>query len=432
MAACAQGAEPTPSKPNIVFILSDDHGYADTGFNGSTEIKTPELDKLAASGTVLTSHYVQPVCSPTRACLMTGRHVTRTGVYWVVRPNAKWGLPLAERTLPQALREAGYVTAICGKWHLGEFQPQYRPTQRGFDHQYGHWFGALDYFTHKRNGQHDWHRNDEPNHDKGYTTHLIAKEACRIIRDKPADKPLFLYVPFNAVHDPHQVPPKYLEPFAELTGQRRTYAGMVAALDEAVGQIAAALKEKGLLDNTIIVFSSDNGGPKVTSNGPLRAGKGTIYEGGIRGCAFVSWPGRIPAGKKSDEPMHIVDWYPRLLNQAGLSPKQALPIDGRDVMPMLSKNEKTPHDTLFLPGMAAGQGAIRMGDWKLLVKASLSRKNVNQAPPGVETHSVELYNLASDLGEKQNVAAENPQIVKQLEAKLAEYFKDAVPPGDTP
>jgi arylsulfatase A-like enzyme len=254
-------------------------GYADAGFNGGRQLRTPQLDKLASAGAVLTSHYVQPVCSPTRAALMTGRHVTRTGVYSIVRPRARWGLPLAERTLADALRAAGYETAICGKWHLGEFEPVYLPTRRGFDHQYGHWFGAIDYFTHVRDGQRDWHRQDEPCDDRGYSTQLIAREACRIIRAKPADKPLFLYVPFNAVHAPHQVPARYLEPFGQLTGMRRVYAAMLSAMDEAIGEIMAALEETGLRDTTLLVFSSDNGGPApgtVTSNGPLRAGKGTI------------------------------------------------------------------------------------------------------------------------------------------------------------
>jgi arylsulfatase A-like enzyme len=163
LASVARAAEESPKpKPNIVYILADDMGYADAGFNGGKEIKTPHLDRIAKAGTILRSFYVQPVCSPTRASLMTGRYVTHTGVYSVVKPTTPWGLPLEERTLAQALREAGYETAISGKWHLGEFQPAYLPTKRGFDHQYGLWFGAIDYFTHQRDGVLDWHKNDEP------------------------------------------------------------------------------------------------------------------------------------------------------------------------------------------------------------------------------------------------------------------------------
>jgi arylsulfatase A-like enzyme len=418
-------------QPNIVFILSDDQGYADVGFMGATEIRTPHLDQLASRGTILESFYVQPVCSPTRASLMTGRYVSRTGVYHVVRPNARWGLPLAERTLADAVRAAGYQTAICGKWHLGEFQPDYRPTQRGFDLQYGHWFGALDYFTHRRDGQLDWHRNDQPCADQGYSTHLIAAEACRIIREKRKDQPLFLYVPFNAVHAPHQVPARYTQPFTNLSGVRRTYAGMVAAMDEAVGQIVTALDDKGLSDNTLIIFSSDNGGPapgRVTSNGPLRAGKGTIYEGGIRVCAFASWPGHIPRSQRNAEPMHIVDWYPTLVKLAGGSLQQQLPLDGRDIWPVLTQGAKSPHEALFLPGMAPHQAAIRKGDWKLLMKAGLpGGEQPDSSPSG---GAVELYNLATDIGETKNVAAEHPSVAGELEALLSDWLKSAVAHGD--
>ncbi len=418
-------------QPNIVFILSDDQGYADAGFMGGTEIRTPHLDRLAYGGTVLESFYVQPVCSPTRASLMTGRYVSRTGVYHVVRPNAHWGLPLAERTLADALHDAGYQTAICGKWHLGEYQLNYRPTHRGFDLQYGHWFGALDYFTHLRNGQLDWHRNDQPCDDKGYTTHLIAAEACRVIREKTPDKPLFLYVPFNAVHSPHQVPEKYTQPFTNLSGVRRTYAGMVAAMDEAIGQIVTALDEKGLTDNTLIIFSSDNGGPKpgkVTSNGPLRAGKGTIYEGGIRVCAFATWPGHIPSGKRNAQPMHIIDWYPTLVKLASGSLEQKLPLDGRDIWPVLTQGAKSPHEALFLPGRAPDQAAIRKGNWKLLLKPGTNggRRLASSSRGG----EIELYNLSIDIGETNNVADENPAVAKELQALLADWLKTAVPHGD--
>ncbi len=411
------GMATAAEKPNILYILADDMGYSDPGFNGGKEIKTPHLDRIAKDGAVLTSFYVQPVCSPTRSTLMTGRYPTRTGIYAVIKPQTPWGLKLEERTLPQALREAGYETAICGKWHLGEFQPAYRPMQRGFDHQYGHWFGALDYFTHERLGVVDWHRNDEPCADEGYTTHLIAKEACRRIREKQPDKPLFLYLPFNAVHGPHQVPDSYCEPYGDLKGVRRTYAGMVAAMDEAIGQVLAALDEKGIRDNTLIIFSSDNGGPepgKVTDNGPLRAGKGTIYEGGVRVCASVNWPGRIPAGKTIDEPLHGVDWYPTLLKLAGAKVEQALPIDGKDIWPVLTAGAKSPHEALILCGMQRGTAAIRMGDWKLLVG--------NGGEP-------ELYNLKEDLGETRNLAATNPDQVKQLTAIYDQAMASAVPCG---
>ena len=428
--------EKPAGQPNIVYILADDLGYADVGFNGCRDIKTPNLDRLAKAGAVFESYYVQPVCSPTRSSFMTGRYVAHTGVYSVIRPHAKWGLPLEERTLAQALREAGYETAISGKWHLGEFEPAYLPTNRGFDHQYGLWFGAIDYFTHMRNGEIDWHRDDKPCDDKGYSTHLIAKEACRMIRERNPDKPLFLYLPFNAVHNPLQVPENYLEPYAHLSGQRRTYAGMTAAMDEAVGQVVAALEEKGMLSNTIIIFSSDNGGPspgKVTDNGPLRAGKGTIYEGGVRVCAFACWPGKIPAGVVVKEPVHVVDWYPTLVKLAGGSTVQKLPLDGMDIWPVITQGAASPHDALLLSAMSYGKAAVRAGDWKLLRGASAKLADMNDDENGTEADSSEgadeLYNLASDIGERNNLAAQHPEKVEELRAKLDLLLKEAVPCG---
>jgi len=430
-ALCA--TETPAKKPNIVYILADDMGYGDPGFMGSKDLRTPNLDKLAHGGTILSSYYVQPVCSPTRSTLMTGRTVAHTGVYSVVRPNAKWGLPLEERTLAQALRAAGYETAITGKWHLGEFQPDYLPTHRGFDHQYGNWFGAIDYFTHKRDGVLDWHRDDEPCADEGYSTILDAKEACRLIREKSPDKPLFLYLPFNAVHAPHQVPDSYLKPFENLSGVRKTYAGMTAAMDEAVGQVIAALEEKKIRNNTLIIFSSDNGGPnpgRITDNGPLRAGKGTIYEGGIRVCACVNWPGHVPAGKTVAEPVQGVDWYPTLVKLAGGSLEQRLPLDGKDIWPVLTEGAKTPHDALLLCGTSPSCTAIRCGDWKLLVGAS-EKGTEEAADDAAVPKRIELYNLATDIGEKNNLAATNPEKVNELRARLAAWMKDAVPPGSS-
>ena len=318
-------AEPA-KKPNVVFILADDLGRNDCGFMGGTEIKTPQIDKLAAAGAKLDAFYVQPVCSPTRAAFMTGRYPMRHGLQvGVVRPWAQYGLPLDERTLPQALKEAGYATAICGKWHLGHFDLAYLPTQRGFDHQYGHYNGALDYFTHIRDGGFDWHRDDKVCRDEGYSTQLIAKEAVKFVEETAGKKPFFLYVPFNAVHAPHQVPDKYLAAYPKLTGERKKYAGMLAAMDEAVGQIVAAVEKAGVRGDTLFVFSSDNGGPQpgvVTDNGKFRAGKATLYEGGVRVAACVTWDGKIKAGSTVTEPLHVVDLYPTLVKLTGARPNR--------------------------------------------------------------------------------------------------------------
>ena len=421
------------SKPNIIYFLIDDLGYADCGFNGGQDIRTPNIDKLAKEGAVLKSYYVQPVCSPTRSALMTGRYATHTGVYNVVRPGAPWGLPLAERLLPQALKEVGYTTAITGKWHLGEFQSDYTPTRRGFDHQYGHYFGALDYFTHDRDGKMDWYRNDKPLSEEGYTTHLVAKEASRLIREQATDKPLFLYVPFNGIHSPHQVPDSYTEPYKNLPKLRQSIAGMLSAVDEAIGQITAALTEKGLRENTLIIFSSDNGGPgpgSATMNTPLRAGKGTLYEGGIRVCSFATWPGKIPAGITINEPMHAVDWYPTLVKLTGAPPAQALAPDGLDIWPVLTQGAKSPHEALLLPGMAPDKMALRMGDWKLLLNAT--DKDAEEAKGSEKAiGKMELYNLANDIAEKNNLAKTQPEKLAEMRAHLDALLHDAVPAGGT-
>lgn len=439
----AWSAALTPSvaaaeQPNIVFLLVDDLGRTDVGFMGCRDIQTPNIDKLAHGGAILDSHYVQPVCSPTRAALMTGRYATHTGVYTIVRPHARWGLPLSERTLADALKQAGYETAITGKWHLGEFDPSYVPTSRGFDHQHGHYFGALDYFTHIRDKSHDWYHDGRELNEEGYATHLIAREACRLIANKDKTKPLFLYVPFNGVHSPLQVPEKYTEPYGGIEGNRRKLAGLLSAVDEAIGQIVAALETAGQRDNTLIVFSSDNGGPNpgtLSTNGDLRAGKGTIYEGGVRVCAFANWPGHIPAGVTITEPMHAIDWFPTLVRLAGGSLKQPHALDGRDVWPMLTQNAKSPHDVI-LSVQSPTRAAVRMGDWKLLMNASTpaanpaaGRKKKGGKQEAVR-ESLELYHLATDIGETNNLAAAEPERLATMRATLEQLLKDAAPEGN--
>ena len=428
------------TQPNIVFFLIDDLGYADCGFNGGKEIKTPNIDRLAQSGAIIENHYVQPVCSPTRSTLLTGRYPTQTGVYTIVSPGAGWGLPLAERTLADALRSAGYRTALTGKWHLGEFEKAYQPNARGFDHQYGHFFGMLDYYSHDRLNKLDWYRNGEPLKEEGYTTHLIAREACKVITTGDQSKPLFLYVPFNGVHSPFQAPDSYLKPYAHLKGNRQKLAGMLAAVDEAIGQIEAALKQAGRLENTLIVFSSDNGGPPPGDNTPLRDFKGTIYEGGTRAAAFATWPGRIPAGQRIRQPMHMVDWYPTLIKQAGGSLEQKLPVDGLDVWPMLTKGAPSPHDAILsVSTQGPTRAAVRMGDWKLIVSGNADAdsgeeddakkaKKKGKAAAG-KYASVALYDLAADPAEAKNLAEAQPERVKAMRTRLAELLKDAVPSG---
>jgi arylsulfatase A-like enzyme len=418
--------------PDVVFIIADDLGRNDVGFMGGKDIKTPHLDRLARTGTVLRQFYVQPVCSPTRAALLTGRYPMRYGLQvGVVRPWSKYGLPLDERTLPQALRDTGYTTALVGKWHLGSHDKAYWPTSRGFDQFYGHLFGAIDYFTHIRDGAHDWYKNAEPLKVEGYATHLIAREAVRVIKEQPKDKPLYLQVAFNAVHAPLQVPEKYMEPYANLKGKRRTYAGMLAAMDEGVGQIVAAIDESGRRDRTLFVFTSDNGGPNpvnVTDNGDLRAGKGTLYEGGVRVCAFASWQGRIKPGSSVDQPLHIADWYPTILKLAGASLEQKQPLDGKDLWPCLTEGKPSPHEEILINAEPT-RGALRTGDWKLVMSGEKRRAGRRQQGGGAgATATVELFNLRDDPQEKNNLADKHPEKRNELRARYDAYAETAAEP----
>lgn len=422
-------------RPNIVFIIADDLGFADCGFNGGKQIKTPNLDKLAASGAILKQFYVQPVCSPTRASLMTGRYPIRYGLQVsVIRPTARYGLSLEERMLPAALRDAGYSTGMIGKWHLGSFDEKYWPNARGFDYFYGHLYGALDYDTHQRDGKLDWYQNTQKSSDKGYTTHLLAREAGGFINRQVDSKPFFLYVPFNAVHGPLQVPGRYMEPYAHLQGSRRKLAGMLAAMDEAVGQIVKAIDEKGLRKNTLFIFSSDNGGPNpgsVTDNNPLRAGKGTVYEGGVRVCAFAAWQGVIKPGSKVDAMIHMVDWYPTLLKLGGASREQKLPLDGRDIWACITANGPTPHEEI-IHNITPNGGAIRVGDWKLVVheqpQADEAGKRKGGNRQGRLKVEEELYNIPQDISEKNNLAASHPDKVKEMRARYDAHAKAAAKP----
>lgn len=435
--ACA-----APQRPDIVFLLIDDLGYADCGFNGGKQIRTPNIDRLAKAGAVLEHLYVQPVCSPTRAALMTGRYPTRTGVYSIVTPHAPWGLPLGERTLADGLKQAGYSTAIVGKWHLGEYKPEYLPLARGFEHHYGHYFGAIDYFTHIRGKDLDWYRDGQPSKEEGYSTYLLRDEACRTIERQPKDKPLFLYVPFNAVHTPLEAPEAETKPYPELKGGRQKLAGMLSAVDEAVGRIEEALRKAGRLENTLIVFSSDNGGQLPGDNTPLRDRKGSIFEGGVRAAAFACWPGRIPAGARIREPLHTVDWYPTLIKLAGGSLEQKLPLDGLDAWPTIAQGAPSPHDAILsVSTQGPVRAAVRMGEWKLIqlnaaeetpedeADGAKAKGKGKAAKAAAKYEPLALYHLTADPGETKNLAAEQPERVKAMQTRLAALLKDAVPPG---
>lgn len=419
-----------PPAPHIIFFIADDLGWGDVGFNGGS-IPTPNIDKLAKQGVRLEQFYVQPVCTPTRGAFLTGRYPMRLGLQTgVIRPWAKHGLPLDERTLPQALREAGYTTAICGKWHLGHFSPEYLPTRRGFDRQYGLYNGAIDYFTHIRDEGHDWHKNDMANHDKGYATDLIANTAIDVIAGHNPDKPLFLYVPFNAPHTPLQAPTDWIEKFAHIENrQHRIYAAMVACMDAAIGRILGALDKQGFArEKTLVFFCSDNGAlPDIGSNGPFRGHKGQLYEGGIRVPAVISWPGTLAEGRLVNEPLHIVDLYPTFLRLAGASLDQKKPLDGRDAWPVIAKAEPRAHD-FILHNVTPWSGALRMGKWKLLHNGNTTANETK----GPVKDTWELFDMEADPNEKTDLSNNYPETMEKLRARLESLRKEAAPANIPP
>ena len=413
LVGCGEGAR----RPHIVLLLADDVGWNDAGYHGS-EIETPHIDALAASGVRLEQFYVLPACTSTRAALLTGRHPMRYGLQASsVQPHARFGLSLEERTLADALREAGYFTALVGKWHLGHASPALLPRQRGFDHHYGHYNDQIGYFGHTRNGGLDWHRNGEPLREEGYATHLVGAEAERLIRAHDPSTPLFLQVAFLAAHTPLEAPPEAVAHYAHLPRPlRRTFAAMVSEMDTAIGGIVAALTERGMRRDTLVLFASDNGANEAFGgdNAPLRGGKYRVYEGGVRVPALLSWPGTLEAGRRYAHPLHVVDLYPTLLGLAGGSLEQPLPVDGLDAWSAIGRDAPLSRDS-FLLNTSPSQSALRAGDWKLLVKHRPS-------------DAVELYDLARDPGETRDVASTHPEVVGDLRPLLRRYQEQAAPP----
>ena len=423
-------AQPAAPRPHIVYILSDDQGWKDVGFHGS-EIKTPTLDKLAQGGVRLEQFYSQPMCTPSRAALMTGRYPQRYGLQTLVIPSAgTYGLPTDEWLLPQALKEAGYRTAIVGKWHLGHADRKYWPRQRGFDDQYGPMLGEIDYFTHSAHGKRDWFRNNQPVVETGYVTHLLGQDAVRLIEGHDPRVPLFLYLTFTAPHAPYQAPKEYLDQYAHVADPaHRAYGAMITAMDAEIGRVLDALARRKMLDDTLVVFQSDNGGPRSAQftgevdmskstipadNGPFRDGKASLYEGGTRVVALASWPGHVKPGSVVDQPIHMVDMYPTLAGLAGASLAKTKPLDGVDVWPTISEGRPSPR-TEVVYDVEPFRAAVRKGPWKLVWQATLPSK-------------VELFDLMQDPSEKTNLADANPQKVAELQQAIQQMAREAVPP----
>lgn len=403
LATAAFAAEPA-RRPNIVIFLSDDMGWTQLGMNGGKEVPTPNVDRIAREGVKLTQFYVQSVCSPTRAALLTGRYPFRNGMEERSHGNDAAGMLADERTLAQALRSAGYATAIFGKWHLGLWHKKHLPRQRGFDHQYGFYGALIDSFTHIRGETYDWHRNEEPLQEPGYSSFLIADEFNRVLARQDRTQPFFYYVPFNAVHSPHGAPPEYVNKY-----HGNAQLAMLECMDIAIGRMLAALEQKGVLDDTLVVFMNDNGGPRRLSNAPYRGFKSDTYEGGVRVACALRWPGRIKAGTSTDEMLHVVDVYPTLVRLAGGSLDQPLPLDGRDAWPTITEGKPTPHDEIVLsvPGFEdseTGVPALRVGDFKLV--------------------GDELYNIRTDPSETKDLAAGHPDKVRAMKDRLAQLARE--------
>ncbi|MDG2167634.1 MAG: sulfatase-like hydrolase/transferase [Opitutales bacterium] len=410
--------------PNIVLIVADDLGYADVGYNGGTAA-TPNIDRLASEGVKLQRFYVAPLCSPTRAGLMTGRWPIRFGMAEsVITPWRKWGLSTTEQTLAEMLATAGYERrGAFGKWHLGHHKQELLPLNRGFTHFTGCYNGTFDYFTHEREKELDWHINWRTQKEEGYVTDLIGKHAVRFIQESPNDEPFFCYVPFTAPHLPLQAKEEDIAKYSHVTDEQlRVYYAMIDSMDQAIGQILKAIDNKGIADNTLVWFISDNGGVSFANNGIYRGAKGSSYEGGIRVPSVIRWPNGIEGGGKAlDGVMGYIDVYPTLKEIAGLNAKDPNPLDGIDLLPIIHGEKVSPERKWFsyiAQGNPSNKFALTEGPWKLVLVNGLPAEAKLEKPNGPP--KIELFHLGQDPAEKNNLLAREP---KRSAAMLKELIK---------
>ena len=418
-------AEPS-ARPNIVMILVDDLGFGDLSCQGAADVKTPHIDRIAAEGVRFDRFYSNcPVCSPTRAALLTGRYQDMVGVPGVIRtsPANSWGYLSPQAVLlPTLLKEAGYATALVGKWHLG-LEPENAPNVRGFEHFHG-FLGDMmnDYYTHRREGHNYMRLNEKEIDPPGHATDLFTDWACDYIANRPKDKPFFMYLAYNAPHDPIQPPKDWLEKVKQrepnMTAKRAGLVALIEHMDAGVGRVLKALDDQGIAKDTLVIFTSDNGGSLGVgaTNGLHRGGKTMVYEGGLRVPAFARWPGRIAPGSRTDRIALTMDLMPSMAEAAGA--KVAHEIEGRSVLPdMLGQKRDWPQRDVFFrmrEGYRPTPGtieALRRGDWKLL-----------RAKTGGPW---ELYNLAADPLEQTNLIDKEPakakELIEAMEKQLARY-----------
>jgi arylsulfatase A-like enzyme len=419
-------AQDITTLPNILLIFTDDQGYHDVSYYGTEDLQTPHIDQIAEAGMRFDNFYANcPVCSPTRAALLTGRYQDYVGVPGVIRTYAdnNWGyLDPKAALLPEQLKMAGYHTALIGKWHLGLESPN-TPVERGFDYFHG-WLGDMmdDYWTHRRHGINYMRLNGQEIDPEGHATDLFTDWSVNYIKSQADDRrPFFLYLAYNAPHFPVQPPQEWLDKVKKrekgIDDTRAELVAFIEHMDDGIGKVIQALKASGQYDNTLIIFSSDNGGhlPSKANNGPLRDGKQSMYEGGLKVPTTMSWPGKIAAGSVSGQMNLSMDIYPTLLEVAGLQPKQ--PIEGRSFLPLLL-GENTPAEerTLYFTRREGGTRyggqsiyAVRKGDWKLL-------QNSPYEP-------YELYNILRDPQEENNLMDEEEEKYQELNKLMMEHIQ---------
>ena len=412
--AALRASAAAPPRPNVLIIVSDDQGYGDIScYEHPKEVRTPQMDRIARRGIRFVQGYANAyVCAPSRAAILTGTYPQRYGFY--TASDSRAGLPLSQVTLADVLKKEGYRTCALGKWHLG-LTPEYHPMKRGFDEFYGFLgHGAHDYFDLKRTGEF-WNsilRNYDPVDETGYLTDNLGREAVTFI-GRNAARPFFLYLAFNAVHFPMQAPDEVVRKYDTGNQNRNILMAMLERENDAIGKVLDELERRNLDQNTIVVFVSDNGGARANSsdNGPLRDYKQSVYEGGIRVPFIVSWPGRLRQNAVSREPVMFMDILPTIAAAVGAALPPGGGLEGRNMLPAITGKAAAPlHDALYWDG-AEEKTAVRSGRWKLVNNRG----------------KVELFDLESDLGEKNDLAAERPEMVAELRRKFDAWSKANAP-----